>query len=733
MVRQGIHKAAWLHFRWQYVICLLLVLSTLAVYMQVRHFGYIDYDDDLYVVENRRVQKGLSFENAAWAFKTGYAANWHPVTWLTHLLDVHLYGLNAGAHHLTNLLFHIVNTLLLFVTLRKMTGALWRSALVAALFALHPLHVESVAQVAGRKDVLSTFFWILTMLAYTRYVERPGLSSYGAVCICFMLGLMAKPMLVTLPLVLLLLDYWPLGRVRPAGRAAGRKAVLGLIKEKLPLFVLAAASGGVTFVVQTRGGAVGSLVQYPLGIRAANALVSYVRYMAKTFWPAKLAIFYPHPGTWPFWQTAGALLLLLVISAAVIRARQARPYLAVGWLWYLGTLVPVIGLIQVGAQAMADRYTYVPLTGLFIMVVWGGYDLAAGWHYRKWQLALPVMVCLLALLTTARLQTGYWRNSRTIFSHAIRVAPNNLIAHNNLGMALKEEGRVKEAIRHYQQALEVDANYAYAHNNWGNALSYLGKYAEAAEHYKKAIEIDPQHAKAYYNLGNIALLQSREKGAIGYYQAALRIDPYYPGAHNNIGTALARLDRIDEAIAHFQKAVQVSPGDRMALSNLRNLILQREADRMVASLQTRLAENPENYRMHFELARVYRGRREWDKALEHYQKSLSLMPAWVEALNDSGVVHALKGNYEQARACFKESIAAEPENPQAYYYMAGTYARKAKAGEAVEWLKRAVARGFDDWDLMRKDPNLEEIKKTAYYRTLLMQIHQSQKNESNAG
>ena len=606
------HQSGLFSSRIHYWICLILVLSMLTVYGQVKDFEFINYDDDLYVVENRHVQRGLSRQNMVWAFKTDHAANWHPVTWLSHLLDVQLHGLNAGAHHLTNLMFHIINTLLLFFTLRKMTGTLWRSAFVAALFALHPLHVESVAQVAGRKDVLSTFFWILTILGYTRYVKRPGVLRYGAVLLCFMLGLMAKPMLVTLPFVLLLLDYWPLQRVRSGGPAdetnklAGRKTVSGLIGEKLPLFVLVAASGVITFVVQSKGGAVGSLVQYPFMVRVANALVSYVRYMAKTLWPTKMAIFYPHPGMWPFWQTAGAFVLLLVISIGVIMAMRSRPYLMVGWLWYLGTLVPVIGLVQVGAQAMADRYTYVPLIGLFVVVAWGGYDLSAKWRYRERGLALLSIVSLSALLTVAWLQTGYWCNTREIFSHAIRVTSNNLIAHNNLGMALKEEGRIEEAILHYRQALKVDSNYAYAHNNWGNALSYQRKYTEAAEHYKKAIDIDPQYAKAYYNLGNISMQQSRTNEAIGYYEAALRIDPYYPGAHNNIGTALARLGRVDEAIAHFRKAVQTSPGDLVALNNLKILSTQSETERMVSKLKERLVQNPEEFRLHFDLGRIYK-------------------------------------------------------------------------------------------------------------------------------
>ena len=380
------------------LVCLFLIITTFAVYWQVHNHDFINLDDDLYITENDQVQKGLSRESVVWAFTTTHAANWHPLTWLSHMVDFQLYGLNPKGHHLTNVFFHLLNTLLLFFVLQRMTGALWRSGFVAALFALHPLHVESVAWVAERKDVLSTLFWLLTIWAYTWYVERPRRTRYLLTLLTFTLGLMAKPMLVTLPFVLLLLDYWPLGRFQvgqldtalsaPGQASLSTRSVwsqtLRLIWEKAPFFALAAASSIVTFLVQKGGGAVRPWERFPITIRIANGLVSYVKYMGKMIWPSDLAVFYPHPGaSLPIWQAVAAGLLLLSISIAAIRLAKNHPYLAVGWLWYLGTLVPIIGFVQVGGQALADRYTYVSLIGLFIIIAWGVSDIVAKWRYQR--------------------------------------------------------------------------------------------------------------------------------------------------------------------------------------------------------------------------------------------------------------------------------------------------------------------------------------------------------------
>ena len=468
---------------------LALTLSTLVVYWQVQGHAFVTLDDYQYVVENPHVRHGLTPQGIVWAFTTGYASNWHPLTWLSHMLDCTLYGLNPKGHHLNSLLLHLANTLLLFWVLRRMTAALWRSAFVAALFALHPLHVESVAWVAERKDLLSTLFWMMTVGAYARYVERPGLGRYLLTLLLFAFGLMAKPMLVTLPFVLLLLDYWPLGR--------RHLAPLRLIREKLPFFALTTISSIITFSVQKSWGAVISTL--PLKDRIANALVSYVTYIGKTMWPVNLACFYPHPlDTLPRWQVGGSLLLLVGISIFVIRAGRRCPYLPVGWFWYLGTLVPVIGLVQVGAQAMADRYTYIPLIGLFLITAWTAAEV--GSKRSRLRMSLWVGMLLPFLAVGSWLQAQSWRTSVTLFEHALAVTRNNQIAHNNLGNILARQGRFKEASYHLSAAVRLNPNHATSQNNLGSLFMQQGRLQEAIAHLSKAVQIDPEMQEARFNL-----------------------------------------------------------------------------------------------------------------------------------------------------------------------------------------------------------------------------------------
>ena len=604
-------------------VCLLLFIATLAVYWQVGNYEFVNFDDDKYIIENFHVQKGLTRDSVIWAFTATHVSNWHPLTWLSHMLDFQLYGLNPSGHHLTNVFFHLVNTLLLFLVLKLMTGALWRSGLVAALFAVHPLHVESVVWVAERKDVLSTLFWMLTLWAYLGYTKRPGVKRYLVILLAFALGLMAKPMLVTLPFVLLLLDYWPLKRIELGQSAIGLPAAsqpstiankpgaqaFRLLLEKTPMFVLAAVSSVVTFIVQKSGGAVGALETYPFKIRMANALLSYVIYLKKMIWPQNLAVFYPHPGqSLPMWQAAGAGLLLVVVSIAVIRAGRRYPYLPVGWLWYVGTLVPVIGLVQVGDQAMADRYTYVSLIGLFIVVAWGVPDVARSWRYGKSALALATGSLLVALMVSTSLQLKHWKNSLTLFDHALSVTDRNYLAHtnfgnvlaelgrvdealfhfteavkirpsfskayNNLGNALARQGRDEEAIFHLTRALELEPDFPRAHNNLGNLFERQRKIEEAVFHYSMALELKPDFAEAYFNLGNLQARQGKMDQAISHFSSALQIKPDFAEAHNSLGVVLAYTGRLEEAIAHFTEALQIEPGFVRARTNLSTALRQ---------------------------------------------------------------------------------------------------------------------------------------------------------------
>ena len=564
--------------RLKIVVSLFLIVATLTVFWQVCNHEFVSYDDDTYVTKNPHVQAGLSTESIVWAFTTTYANFWHPLTWLSHMLDCQLFGLSPGMHHLSSLLLHMANSILVFLVFMRMSGVLWCSAFVAALFALHPLHVESVAWVAERKDVLSTFFWMLTMWSYVRYVQCPGINRYVLVILFFVLGLMAKPMLVTLPFVLLLLDYWPLGRIRfqhlgdLIRQANQRLLALRLVWEKAPLFIIIILSSIVAYFAQERGGAIAS---YPLFVRIANAIVSYAVYFGKTIWPHHLAVPYPHPGTIPIWKVAGAGLLLTSVSVIVIRWGRKHPYLVVGWFWYIGTLVPVSGLVQLGSYAMADRFTYVPLIGLFILIVWGISDLTARWRYQKIVLAISTGIVLSALMVNSWLQVGFWKNSMTLFKHTLDVTTNNWLAHNNMGNALAGQGKTDEAIAHYWKSLKINPGWAPVHNNLGNALTKQRKTDEAITYYMRALEIDPMFAEAHNNLGTALTTKGRFEEAVFHCSEALRIDPSQAETHCALGTALVGQGRLDEAIRHFSNALKIKPDFADAHNDL-GLILKRQ-------------------------------------------------------------------------------------------------------------------------------------------------------------
>jgi len=561
------------------LVCLSLALAVLCVYLQVGNHEFISYDDRLYVVENPYVSSGFSQDGVRWAFSARRGGNWHPLIWLSHMLDCHLYGMNPGRHHLTNLMLHIANTVLLFIVFRRMTGALWCSSLVAAMFALHPLHVESVAWVSERKDVLSTFFWMLVMWSYVRYVARPGGLRYLLVLLLFALGLMSKPMLVTLPCVLLLLDYWPLARFKDPNPSIPRALELGLsrsfrsstcrsggvaaspafrlIWEKMPLLVLAAIVSVITIHVQRSEG--GLWTSLPLDVKVANALVSYGHYLVKMFWPSGLAVIYPHTGMPPAWQVAGAGLMLAAATGGVAWKTTRHPYLAFGWLWYLGTLIPVIGLVQVGFQGMADRYTYIPLIGIFVMIAWAGADLVSGVRFRRIASAAIAMMILVILSLISWVQTGYWKNGIVLFRHALGVTSNNFVAHNQLGIDLYLTGRLDEAIEQYHEALSIDPDYFDAHYNLGMALAQQGKTDDAIKEYSKALSIDGNRADAHRLLGDVFAGEGRVDEAIKHYLEVLRIEPDNAVVCAYVGFMFRAMGRADEAIRFFRRAVRIEP------------------------------------------------------------------------------------------------------------------------------------------------------------------------------
>jgi tetratricopeptide (TPR) repeat protein len=651
-------RPAGLNDRWTVPgVCIFLAAIIWVVFGQTLGHEFVNYDDDFYVYENPAVTRGLTLQGIIWAFTHVHCSNWHPLTWVSHMLDCQFYGLSPGGHHLTNILLHTATAILLFLILRQMTGALWRSAFVGAVFAIHPLRVESVAWVAERKDVLSGLFFMLTIGAYARYAQRrsrvepsslrsaasgsrepraqavsaldPRLSAldYCLVLLFFALGLMCKPMLVTLPLVLVLLDYWPLNRLRadaatePVFRLAGRLVPRRLVFEKLPLLGLAVASCAVTIFAQTKS--ILPFENMSLSLRVGNALISCVAYLGQMFWPSGLAVLYPFTaGGVGVSEVVLSLVLLAGISTGVFILRRRRPCFLTGWLWYLIMLAPVIGIVQVGAQARADRYTYLPQIGLYLLLTWAAADLCAGWRHRRVVLGGGSTIILMALIFCARAQTAYWRNSESLWTHTLACTSDNFIGHNNLGIALFKTGNVDEAMVHYQKALEINPDFAEAHNNLGNFLFQKGSVDEAIVHYQMALEINPDYAEAHYNLGNALLKMGNVDEAIAHLQKALQINPDYAEAHNNLGYALIQKGSVDEATAHFQKALQINPDYADAHNNLGNMLLEKgSVDEAIIHFQKALQIKPDFTEAHKNLSNALLQKGRVDEAIPHFQKA----------------------------------------------------------------------------------------------------------------
>ncbi|HEX5400044.1 MAG TPA: tetratricopeptide repeat protein [Verrucomicrobiae bacterium] len=560
------------------VVCLLLTAITLLVWWPVVHCGFLNYDDPDYYTANPHVQSGLTWANISWAFTTGHASNWHPLTWLSLMLDRTLFGKGPAGPHFINLLFHTVNTVLLFLLLRRLTAATGRSALVAALFALHPLHVESVAWVAERKDVLSAFWGLLSLWAYAGHAGKlkiqgsPSKGYYWLALIFFVLGLMSKPMLVTLPLVMMLLDFWPLGRLSGSeGRTAKIKK---LLREKIPFFVLSAVSCVLTILVQQRGGAVVSLVKSSITDRIENALVSYARYLGKAFWPATLATPYPLPPHWPILPVLLAFVLFVGLGAGATVFRKKYPFGFTGWFWFVIMLLPVIGLIQVGNAAMADRYTYLPLIGVFIILVWGAGEVIANWRLPQPAVAVLVLGLLLVAAWRTRIQISYWRDSGTLFTHALAVTKNNFVAENDLGTWLSQNGQVREAMDCYRRSLQINPDNSDALFNLGNVFARLGDWNNAIVCYRRAQQAGPVHADLLNNLGLALMSEKQFAGAATNFEAALRLKPDFTDAHNNLGIVLFVDHRYDQAAQQYREALRLSPDDPRIYANLGDALVR---------------------------------------------------------------------------------------------------------------------------------------------------------------
>lgn len=678
--------------------CLLLALAVGFVYAPVAGHGFVNFDDPQYVSDNPHLRDGLTARGVAWAFTTGRAGNWHPLTWLSHMLDVRLFGLDAGAHHVVSALLHLSNTLLLFGLLLRTTGARLRSAWVAAMFGVHPLHVESVAWLAERKDVLSAFFGLLALLAYLRYARRPGAARMTLVAACLALGLLAKPMLVTLPFVMLLLDRWPLDRLlRPqaapvASRFGDRQPLRRLVAEKLPLFVLVAASSVVTLAVQRQAGAVKGLDVLPLGQRAANAAVAYAGYVGQVLWPVRLAPLYPYPASLPGGLVAAALAGLAAVTFVALRAERRQPAVAVGWLWYLGTLVPVIGLVQVGSQPHADRYTYLPAVGLFVAVAWGLHSPMASSQRRRAALGAAAALSVGAGALAARGQVIQWTDSVSLWRHAIRVTGDNPRAHHNLGHALLKQGRVAEATAELEEAVRLAPGSAEAHATLGLALAGQGKLGEAIVHYSEALRLAPEDVEAHNNLGLALAAHGDNQAAIDRFSTAVLLRPELGVARNNLGAALARDGRFVEAVRELEQAVRLQPDDPEPRTNLaRALAALGRGQEAVDQYQAALSLAPDQPVVHNALGAVLDDLGRGEDALAHFTEALRLAPELADARANRGRILASRGRLEEAIVDLAAAVRSNPGDADSQYDLGVVLLRAGRDDEARAQFERVLS------------------------------------------
>ncbi len=738
------------------LIALLLALAVAAVYLPVLQFDFTNYDDPYYVTRNPQVLKGLSWEGVRWAFTQGYSANWHPVTWLSHMLDCQLYGLKAGGHHLTSLLLHAVNTVLVFLVLRSLTGAVWRSAVVAALFGLHPLHVESVAWVAERKDLLSGLFGLLCLWAYGRYaavhspqstvqsqepaagatarasrftfhVSRftiPSSFFYLLALLFFALGLISKPMLVTWPCLLLVLDFWPLRRFsRPPADSqpstfCGLRMAWRLVWEKTPFFALAAGSSVVTFLVQRAWGGVVALEHIPLGVRLLNVPISYCRYLAKLLWPTDLAVIYPYVRDWSVVLVLGSVLVLAAATILVLWQCRQRPYLLSGWAWFLGTLVPVIGLVQVGSQAMADRYTYLPSIGFFIVVVWGAAEAIGSRRARRFLGGIAAAAILAAGACLARSQVLRWRNTETLFRHALAVTSGNVVAHNSLGFYYSARGQAEEAERAFRAALVIQTNNAYSWQGLAMALIEQQKPAEAVAACQAALEADPGLSAARSTLGLALMKLGRTNDAIACYTEALRLQPGLAEARYNLANALASQGRIAQAREHYEASLRSDPGSADAHNNLAYMLLREgQPGRAEEEFKSALTLRPDLWPAHYGLATVLAGQGRISEAIAHYRQTLAARPDLVEVLLRLSWILAthpnpqLRDGRQAVELAERACRLTQSSQPAALRTLAVAYAETGRFAEAIRSAQEAqrLAEAAGQTEFVRRNQQLLEL------------------------
>ena len=717
------------------VICVLLSALTFALYWQVIHFEFINFDDLIYVVENKHVHNGLSFESILWAFhfsKAGDVSYWHPITWLSHMVDYQLFGLKAGMHHLSNVIYHVLNTILLFITLWLFTRATWKSLFVAILFAIHPINVDSVAWIAERKNLLSTSFWMLTLLLYYYYTRKPDLNRYLLVLLTFILGLLSKPMLVTLPFVLLLLDFWPLNRISSKGdiiddpKSVFNKNNLNLVLEKLPLMILSVALIIYNSRVMSYIGAFVSEKTVPTDLRFKNAIISYVLYIQKMFWPVNLTFYYPFPKEIPMWEVVGSLTFIVIVTAIALRYMKKFPYIIFGWLWFIGTLIPVSGIMQGGLwPQIAERWAYIPFIGLFIIISWGVPDILKSLQKKEIFISIAASIIILSLAVKTSEQLEYWKDNFALFGHAIEMNNNNVIAYNNLGVALGNKGDMDGATRHFRQALHIDPLYSYAYYNLGVVLSHnnqvtaaienfakaiqlnpynplvhynmglmllrVRKIDDAMKHFNEALRLDPSNADAHYELGTYFEAKGKLDEAIKHFNEALKVDPNHAGSHRELGKIYAGMDKNDEAIKHFNEALRINPKNADAHYYLGlDLIAMGKNDEAMKHFNEALRIDPKNANAHCGLGTILAGMGKVDEAEKEFNEALKINPKDVIAYSGLGTISVRKGKNDEAMKNFNEALKIEPNNASTHYVLGTVLAATGKKDEAEKHFNEAL-------------------------------------------
>ncbi len=667
--------------RWLVLLCCVALAMTAAtVYHDIGSHGFIEFDDTFFI-EAPLVQGGLTLENVGKAFTTGRGM-WFPLTWLSHMVDHQLYGNGSAGPHYTNLFLHITNTILLFLCLFRITGALWRSMFVAALFAVHPLNTETVCYISCRKGLLSTFFWFASVWAYAVYAARPSAGRYLFTAALFGLGMMAKPMLVTIPVIFLILDYWPLKRF-------DKVSPWHLVREKLPLLVISLTFGVLTILVQQRSGAVSSLADLPVSLRLSNAMVSYLLYIYKMFIPVSLAVFYPYPTAIPLWKSAGCAAIIFFMTVRAYRAREKAPWFFAGWLWYLVALLPVIGLVQVGQHAMADRYAYIPLVGLFVAGTWHVADRVYGRLARRSLVAALAVVITLALGIASARQSAFWKDSITLFEHALKVTPESALVHNNMGKAFYKKGDLLSARRHIAAALRLEPYLPQANYNKGLLLLKAGMPDAAIPCLLRAIDVKPDFVKARYTLANILFNKKRFDEALNHYAYILKhrkdlSDKLLADVYNDMGVIYVRHGKNTLAESYFRNALALNPGLAAAHNNLGLLLTSTGRPK---------------------------------EALPHFEKAVSLRPGFMDAVNNLVAFYRERGEYGKGIEFLKKTVSFCPDSTISIYYnIACLYSLWGKKADAVKWLKKSIDKGFCLWDLLKNDRDLENIRDTEYYR-----------------